>query len=314
MAKDKISKRERGSVLKPFKSLKFLGEKPVTLRVPYEMKPTAEGYRGFHVNDLDTCIGCGTCAEICDNDAIRMVPVPGLEKEVGSSEKRPVIDYGRCCWCALCVDICTTNSLNMTQEYIHIDPDTDNFFFMPDSEGIHKKEFPFGYVADEHINFLDLERTGMKELEPEERKGSFIEIVKGFSREEAIREASRCVGCGLCTDTCPAHMNIPEYIDAIWRDDLQESGRQIYKNNPLPDICGRVCTHNCETACSLGNRGDAVSIRWLKRYAMDNIPAGDYKTLIDSQVVEPLSARVGIVGAGPAGLPPRTISFLWATK
>lgn len=302
MAKDKSSEGQRLSVLKPFRALKFLGEKPVTVRVPYEVKPTAERYRGFHVNDLDKCIGCGTCAEICDNDAIRMLPIPGRKKEVGRSEKRPVIDYGRCCWCGLCVDVCTTNSLNMTQEYIHVDPNTDNFFFLPDSEGLHKKEFPLGWTADEDINFLDLERVGMKELEPEERKDSFIEIVKGFSREEAIKEASRCVACGLCTDTCPAHMNIPEYIDAIWRDDLQESGRQMYKTNPLPDICGRICTHKCETACSLGNRGEAVSIRWLKRYAMDNIPAEDYETLLDQKVVQPVGASIGIVGGGPAGL------------
>jgi glutamate synthase (NADPH) small chain len=302
MANNKTSKRERGNILKPFKALKFLGEKPVTIQVPYEMKETAERYRGFHTNDLDTCIGCGTCAEICDNDAIRMVPVPGREKGVGKTEKRPVIDYGRCCWCGLCVDVCTTNSLKMTQEYIHVDPDTDSFFYMPDEKGIHREKYPEGYIADDQINFLDLERVGMKELEAEERKDSFIEIVKGFSKEEAQKEACRCVACGLCTDTCPAHMNIPEYIDAIWRDDIQESGRQIYKNNPLPDICGRICTHKCEDACSLGNRGEAISIRWLKRYAMDNIAGDDYETLIDQQVVKPVDKSIGIVGAGPAGL------------
>ncbi len=297
-----MNKKLKGSVLKPLKALKFLGEKPVTIKVPYEMKPTAPRYRGFHSNDLETCIGCGTCAEICDNDAIRMVEVPGYEAGVGKTAKRPVIDYGRCCWCALCVDVCTTNSLGMTQEYIHISPDTDDFFFLPDERGIHEKEYPQGYSADEKINFLDLERVAMEEIEAKERRDSFIEIVKGFSKDQARKEASRCVSCGLCTDTCPAGMNIPEYIDAIWRDDIQEAGRQIYKQNPLPDICGRICTHTCEDACSIGNRGEPLSIRWLKRYAMDAIPAEDYGKLVDEKVVKQSGSSVGIVGAGPAGL------------
>ena len=76
----------------------------------------------------------------------------------------------------------------------------------------------------------------------------------------------------------------------------------MYKNNPLPDICGRICTHKCETACSLGNRGEPVAIRWLKRYAMDSIDGEDYQALIDQKVVKPAGASIGIVGGGPAGL------------
>ncbi|RKX74258.1 MAG: hypothetical protein DRP60_10545, partial [Spirochaetes bacterium] len=282
--------------------LKTLGEKPDTIHVPSEYREACDRYRGFHVNDLDKCIGCGTCAEICDNDAIRMVPVVGREAELGKTEYRPVIDYGRCCWCALCVDICTTNSLNMTREYTHIDEETNSFFIFPDENGIHNKKFPKGWQADKDINFLDLERVPMEALGPEQRDSSFVEIVKGFTKQQAQLEASRCVACGLCTAACPAGMNIPEYIDAIWRDDIPEAGRQMYKTNPLPDVCGRICTHNCETACSMGVRGEAISIRWLKRYAMDAIPSEEYKTLINQRVVESEGRSIAIVGAGPAGL------------
>ncbi len=291
-----------GSVLRPFLALKTLGEKPDTINVPSEYREACDRYRGFHVNDLDKCIGCGTCAEICDNDAIRMVPVKGREAEIGKTEYRPVIDYGRCCWCALCVDICTTNSLSMTREYTHIDEGVNSFFMFPDENGIHKTSFPKGWQANKDINFLDLERVPMEELEPEQRDSSFVEIVKGFTKQQAQLESSRCVACGLCTAACPAGMNIPEYIDAIWRDDIPEAGRQMYKTNPLPDICGRICTHNCETACSMGVRGEAISIRWLKRYAMDAIPAEEYKTLINQRVVESEGRSIAIVGAGPAGL------------
>jgi len=291
-----------GSILKPFLALKTLGEKPDTIHVPSEYREACDRYRGFHINDLDKCIGCGTCAEICDNDAIRMVPVEGREAELGKTEYRPVIDYGRCCWCALCVDICTTNSLNMTREYTHIDDKTNSFFMFPNEKGIHNEEFPRGWQANKDINFLDLERVPMEELEPEQRDSSFVEIVKGFTKQQAQLEASRCVACGLCTAACPAGMNIPEYIDAIWRDDIPEAGRQMYKTNPLPDVCGRICTHKCETACSMGVRGEAISIRWLKRYAMDAIPAEEYKTLVTQRVVESEGRSIAIVGAGPAGL------------
>ncbi|RKX90264.1 MAG: oxidoreductase [Spirochaetes bacterium] len=297
-----MAENKLGSVLKPFLALKTLGEKPDTIHVPSEYREACDRYRGFHVNDLDKCIGCGTCAEICDNDAIRMVPVVGREAELGKTEYRPVIDYGRCCWCALCVDICTTNSLNMTREYTHIDEETNSFFIFPDENGIHNKKFPKGWQANKDINFLDLERVPMEALGPEQRDSSFVEIVKGFTKQQAQLEASRCVACGLCTAACPAGMNIPEYIDAIWRDDIPEAGRQMYKTNPLPDVCGRICTHNCETACSMGVRGEAISIRWLKRYAMDAIPSEEYKTLINQRVVESEGRSIAIVGAGPAGL------------
>ncbi len=297
-----MAENKLGSVLKPFLALKTLGEKPDTIHVPSEYREACDRYRGFHVNDLDKCIGCGTCAEICDNDAIRMVPVVGREAELGKTEYRPVIDYGRCCWCALCVDICTTNSLNMTREYTHIDEETNSFFIFPDENGIHNKKFPKGWQANKDINFLDLERVPMEALGPEQRDSSFVEIVKGFTKQQAQLEASRCVACGLCTAACPAGMNIPEYIDAIWRDDIPEAGRQMYKTTPLPDVCGRICTHNCETACSMGVRGEAISIRWLKRYAMDAIPSEEYKTLINQRVVESEGRSIAIVGAGPAGL------------
>jgi glutamate synthase (NADPH/NADH) small chain len=191
----------------------------------------------------------------------------------------------------------------MTGEYIHISPDTDDFFVLPNEAGIHGDPTPpSGWQADEHVNFLDLDRVPMEELPLEARSDSFVEIVKGFSKKQAIAEASRCVSCGLCTAVCPASMNIPEYIESIWNDDLGEAGRQIYKTNPLPDICGRICTHNCETACSVGNRGEPLSIRWLKRYAMDSIPAENYPSLIEGKVVRPAGKTVAIVGGGPSGL------------
>jgi glutamate synthase (NADPH/NADH) small chain len=98
-------------------------------------------------------------------------------------------------------------------------------------------------------------------------------------------------------------MNAPEYIRAIWEGDLEEAVRQIYRTNPLANVCGRVCTHRCETACSVGHRGDPISIRWLKRYAMDKLsPERILQIANEGRVTESSGYKIAIVGSGPGGL------------
>jgi glutamate synthase (NADPH/NADH) small chain len=300
MKKDNKNKIKK-SIFSPFKALKFLAEKPVTIQTPFEHHEVPENYRGFHVNDLDKCLGCGSCARICDNAAIRMVKMPGIEPEEGRSDMRPVIDYGRCCWCALCVDICPSASLSMTKEYTHVSEDLNTFLIYPNKRGMHGTEEEIGYrMDDKAVNFLVPERIEMKHISPEERSDSFIEMVLGYSKEEAQKEAERCLGCGLCTENCPAHMHIPEYIAAIWRDDTDESLRQIYKTNPLPAVCGRICTHRCEDACALTVRGEAVAIRWLKRFTADSVK--DFKKALEQNPKPESGKKVAVIGAGPAGI------------
>jgi glutamate synthase (NADPH/NADH) small chain len=159
-----------------------------------------------------------------------------------------------------------------------------------------------GWTTDNEQSWLDLNRSEMGELGPKKRWDSFIEIIQGYSKEQAVKEASRCVECGICKDACPANMQIPEYIHAIWADDLEESVRQIYLDNPLPQVCGRVCTHKCETVCAIGHRGDPVAIRWLKRYAVDNLPVDEIKKISQAIVKPATKNKVSIIGAGPAGL------------
>ncbi|HQN28538.1 MAG TPA: FAD-dependent oxidoreductase, partial [Mesotoga sp.] len=281
---------------------KRLFTRPVTIKVPEVYREAAERYRGFHVNDWDKCSGCSTCSKICPTDAIRMVPVD-ITVESGKKAQRPAIDYGRCSFCAMCVDICTTGSLNMTREYIHISDDPGTFFFLPDETGIHHDIPPMGYSRDENSELLDLERVVMKELPGEERIDSFIEFVKGYSREQAIAEAARCVDCELCVEACPVNMDIPRYIESVFHDDTEEGANWIYKTNPLPSVCGRVCTHKCETVCSIGNRGKPLAIRWLKRYIMDQEKTEDViRYASNGEVVKKACGKVAIIGAGPAGL------------
>ncbi|HPB64036.1 MAG TPA: FAD-dependent oxidoreductase, partial [Mesotoga sp.] len=156
---------------------------------------------------------------------------------------------------------------------------------------------------DENSELLDLERVVMKELPGEERIDSFIEFVKGYSREQAIAEAARCVDCELCVEACPVNMDIPRYIESVFHDDTEEGANWIYKTNPLPSVCGRVCTHKCETVCSIGNRGKPLAIRWLKRYIMDQEKTEDViRYASNGEVVKKACGKVAIIGAGPAGL------------
>lgn len=288
-------------ILSPFSVWKQVLKEPVTIKDPLN-RAGADRYRGFHQNEVDQCIGCGTCEAICENEAIDMVGIASIASKDGDSGLRPMVDYGRCCWCALCVDVCTTGSLKLSNVYTWVDTDPDNFRFIP---GIDKKPWDNaekGYVKPDNYELYPLERVSMDHLHPEERDHSFIEIMKGYSDEEALIEADRCVSCGICTATCPAHMGIPEYIKAIRNKDVEEGLRIMYETNPLPEICGRICTHKCETVCSLGHRGDPISIRWLKRYIADQVPESAYADVLRQDSVEQNDKKIAIIGAGPAGL------------
>ena len=289
-------------ILSPFTAWKNLVKEPVTIKEPLK-REAAPRYRGFHQNKIDECIGCGTCESICQNAAIDLVPVEGIETKDGDSGLRPRIDYGRCCWCALCVDVCTTNSLTLSNHFKWVDNDPDVFRFIP---GVDKKEWDNeekGYrKPGPNYELYSKDRVHMAELKPEERDKSFIEIVQGYSKEQAMLEADRCVECGICVATCPAHMGIPEYIRAVRNDDLNEGLRILYDTNPLPEICGRICTHKCETVCSVGSTGDPLSIRWLKRYIADQQPAEDYKKILETENIQKNGKRVAIIGSGPSGL------------
>lgn len=300
-----VNYKSKGSMLNPLRTLAFLVRKPVTL--PLEPREASANYRGFHLNDWEKCIGCSTCQKICDNEAITMIHIPDLPEDPvkGVRARRPAIDYGRCCWCGLCVDVCPTASLSLSREYVHTceEHELDSYFILPDPHGMHKQFFGHGWRKTADEDLIDLKRQPMPEQEPVARLQSFDEFVDGYDMQQAIVEASRCVQCGMCHDSCPAHMHAPEYIRAIWEQDLEEAVRQIYRTNPFAHVCGRVCTRRCESACSIGVRGEPVAIRWLKRYAMDNVSHERIRAIVGEQRSDFISGcKVAIVGAGPAGL------------
>ena len=118
-------------LIHPFSALGAAFKPPHTLNYPIEKRRDVTGYRGFHVNTLSTCVGCGNCQEICMNEAIDMVEANAEINPKNASGLVPRIDYGRCCWCGLCTDVCGPSSLRLEGDYTYISADADSFLYMP---------------------------------------------------------------------------------------------------------------------------------------------------------------------------------------
>jgi formate hydrogenlyase subunit 6/NADH:ubiquinone oxidoreductase subunit I len=121
-------------LITPFSALGLSVRKPHTLNYPRVPREPAPGYRGFHVNDLSQCAGCGNCQDICMNEAIDMVRTDQEINPKNASGLVPRIDYGRCCWCGLCTDVCGPDSLRFEADCIYVSADADSFLYMPKNQ------------------------------------------------------------------------------------------------------------------------------------------------------------------------------------
>ncbi len=115
----------------PLGALKKIFEHPKTLCYPEVKAQNVTGYRGFHINDLSTCIGCANCQDVCMNEAIDMIAIDVDKNPKNNSGCIPRIDYGRCCWCSLCTDVCPPDSLKLESECIWADDDSNRFLYLP---------------------------------------------------------------------------------------------------------------------------------------------------------------------------------------
>ena len=139
-------------------------------------------------------------------------------------------------------------------------------------------------------------------LSPEERVHTASEVNLGFSPDQALKEALRCLHCAdpKCIGACPLHIDVRTFIDRLVESDYAGALESILQQSPFPGICGRVCQHErfCEKACLLGKKLEPVAIGSLERFAADHGSTGQPACTQNL----PTGARVALVGSGPASL------------
>ena len=150
---------------------------------------------------------------------------------------------------------------------------------------------------------MTLTKTPMPEQDPQVRARNFKEVALGYTAEQAIEEANRCLGCKnpKCVEGCPVNVRIPEFIKKVQEGDFKAAYEIITSTNALPALSGRVCPQEsqCECKCVRGVKGEPVAIGRLERFVADwyreNVNAMPEKVASNG-------IKVAVVGSGPAGM------------
>ena len=146
-------------------------------------------------------------------------------------------------------------------------------------------------------------RVPISEQDPKERAKNFDEVCLGYTEEEAVAEAQRCLNCKkpLCVGGCPVSINIPAFIQEVKNKNFERAYEIISESSALPAVCGRVCPQEtqCEGKCVRGIKGEAVAIGKLERFVADWARKNGIKPKTDT----PKNGhKVAVIGSGPAGL------------
>ena len=150
---------------------------------------------------------------------------------------------------------------------------------------------------------MSLKKNEMPVQDPNVRNKNFKEVALGYTEEQAVDEANRCLHCPKkpCQSGCPVSINIPEFIAKIKERDFEGAYQVIHQSSSLPAVCGRVCPQEtqCESKCIRGIKGEPVAIGRLERFVADwhNAHATEAPA-----VPAPNGHKVAIIGAGPSGL------------
>lgn len=150
---------------------------------------------------------------------------------------------------------------------------------------------------------MSLKKNEMPVQEPVIRATNFKEVALGYTEEQAIDEANRCLNCKNkpCVSGCPVAINIPDFIAKIREKDFEGAYQIISRSSSLPAVCGRVCPQEtqCESKCVRGIKGEPVAIGRLERFVAD-WHMQNCKTTPEKP--ESNGHRVAVIGAGPSGL------------
>ncbi len=160
-------------------------------------------------------------------------------------------------------------------------------------------------MSKKHVfQFLELPRTMPQRIPLELRtSGDWSELYGRFDKPDAQYQAGRCLDCGnpYCSWKCPVHNAIPQWLQLVQENRIEEAADLCHSTNPLPEICGRVCPQDrlCEGSCTLEEFG-AVTIGAVEKFINDTAIANGWRP--DLRDVKPTGRRVAVIGAGPAGL------------
>ena len=150
---------------------------------------------------------------------------------------------------------------------------------------------------------MKMPRHAMPAQEPNVRNKNFEEVALGYTKEMAMEEATRCLGCPTmpCKSGCPVQINIAPFVKKVAEGDFEGAYEIIHQTSSLPAVCGRVCPqeNQCEKYCVRGKMGEPVAIGRMERFVADwhNAHAG-------APAEKPASNghKVAVIGSGPAGL------------
>ncbi len=146
-------------------------------------------------------------------------------------------------------------------------------------------------------------KNKMPVQDPVLRSSNFDEVALGYTEEQAIDEAKRCLGCKHkpCVSGCPVQIDIPAFIAEVAKGDFEAAYRIITESSSLPAVCGRVCPQEiqCESKCVRGIKGEPVAIGRLERFVADR-----HNSQPDAVVEKPVpnGHKAAVIGSGPSGL------------
>ncbi len=152
------------------------------------------------------------------------------------------------------------------------------------------------------MNYVNYSRVPIKHFDPDKRvKTLDTATLIPYSLEEVVAESSRCLGCGLCVQGCPARIDVPGYQIAMANGNIEEGLKINFEKLPFVEVCGNVCPHPCEDWCVLDDNKGSLATRHIKKYISENI--SDYKEVLKVRKND-LGGhpKVAIIGAGPSGL------------
>ena len=150
---------------------------------------------------------------------------------------------------------------------------------------------------------MRMDKTHMPSQDPIVRNKNFEEVALGYTEEQAVDEAERCLNCKNhpCMEGCPVQISIPEFIQKIVEKDFEGAYQVINRSSSLPAVCGRVCPQErqCESKCVRGIKGEPVGIGRLERFVAD---WHNKNVTTAPEMPEPNGHKVAVIGCGPSGL------------